>query len=741
MGRKSMKSALHRLLGVGWIALVTVCFWNGAALAQEKGSVTGVVRSNTGEAAPQAQVMLVELRLRTSTGTNGDFTLEGVPPGKYLLQVTSREYGSALVQVTVGPGAPSKVDVKLELAVHHEDVVVSSSPYARSSADVAQPVTALAGQELQAAAQQTLGETLAEQPGVSSTSYSPGASRPVVRGLGGDRIRILSDGIGVGDASNVSEDHAVSVSPLSAERIEIVRGAATLLYGSNAVGGVVNILDNRIPDHVPEHAIEGSVEAKYGSAADDRAEALSIDGGQAQLAWHADALNEKTGDVSTPIGTLVNSENEVKSGATGVSWASKKGFLGVSYARFDTTYGIPTDERVSIDMNQNRYDLGGELLIPSGFLQSVRVRLGHTSYDHAEIESDGAVGTKFLNDSWEGRIELPHRQAGPFKGAFGVQASTRDFQAIGVEGFVPPTTTDNQALFVFENIGKGKVTYEAGARYESQKNTAKPNELFLDPGPDRSFGGLSGSAAIVLHPAEDAALSLTLSRATRMPTPEELYANGPHAATFQFVIGDPALDKETSDGIDLSFRKRSGRVSGEIDLFANRYNGFIFLSPTGEVDEEGVPIFQYIQSDSRFRGGELHVDVELLHRDPHHLVLELGADMVRAELTGSGEPLPRIPPRRESIGIRYQGARLFGSIEARVVEKQDRVADFETPTDGYTWVNATVGYRLVSKRLIHDFILRGSNLTDELARNHVSPLKDEVPLAGRDVNASCRLTF
>lgn len=715
--------------------------WSAAVRAKEPGSIQGTVKSNTGEAAPRTEMTLVELRLRVTADASGAFVFDGVPAGSYLLQAASSEFGSALVPVTVSPGAESKIDVRLELTVHKEDVVVSSSPYARSSSETAQPVAVLDGTDLQAATQSTLGETLSAEPGVASTSYSPGASRPVVRGLGGDRIRILDDGVGVGDASNVSEDHAVTVNPIAADRIEIVRGAATLLYGSNAVGGVVNVLDGRIPDHVPDHAIEGRVEARYGSAADDRAGAASLDGGQGQFAWHADGQYEKAGDVSTPLGTLANSANEVKSGAGGISWASPKGFLGVSYARFDTTYEIPTDEMVSIDMHQNRYDLAGELTIPSGFLSAARLRVGHTDYDHAEIESDGAIGTKFLNDSWEARLELPHRKVGPFKGAFGIQASTRDFEAIGEEGFVPPTSTDNDALFFFEQIGSGKVSYEAGARYEWQRNDASPNELFANPGPDRRFGGLSASGAVLFKPVEDVSIALTLSRATRMPTPEELYANGPHAATFQFVIGDTGLDEETSDGIDLSFRKRSGRISGEIDFFANDYNGFIYLSPTGEVDDEGTPIFQYVQSDSQFRGAEAHMDIELVHRDPHHLELELGGDVVRAELSDTGQPLPRIPPVRAFVGVRYQGAHLFGFVEARRTEQQDRVAQFETPTDGYTWLNATVGYRIVSGRIVHDLILRGTNLTDELSRNHVSPLKDEVPLPGRDVSASYRLTF
>jgi iron complex outermembrane receptor protein len=725
------------LVSIGILATLPVA-------AAEAGPLTGTVKTNTGQPAPGAEVTIVELRRSSQTDSEGTFTFGDVPPGRYILEATSPRYGSALVQVVVQSGSPTAIEIRLELSVHHEDVVVSAGAYARSSAETAQPVDVIDGTELQSVVQPTLGETLSKQPGITSTSYSPGTSRPVVRGIGGDRIRILQDGVGVGDASNVSEDHAVTTNPLSAERIEIVRGAATLLYGSNAVGGVVNVLDNRIPDHVPDHPVEGSVEVRYGSAADDRAGAVSLDGGHGHFTWHLDGFDQGTGDVSTPVGDLANSDSDSSAGSAGVSWVSNQAFLGVSYSRFDTTYGIPTDEMISIDMGQNRYDLAGEYRPTSGFLQAIRYRIGSTDYQHAEIESDGAIGTQFFNDSWEGRVEFPHRQAGPFKGAFGVQLSSRDFEAVGEEGFVPPTTTDNRAAFVFEEIGSGKVTFEAGARYESQDNTASSTELFPDPGPDRSFGGLSGSGAFVWKPKESAWVSLTLSRTTRMPTAEELYANGPHAATFQFQVGDPTLGEEKSLGLDLSLRKRGGVVSGELNLFANRYDGFIFLGPTGafvDVDGELFPEFRFAQVDSEFRGGEIHVDVELLHRDPHHLQLELGADSVRAEVTNTNDPLPRIPPRRESAGIRYQGPHFWGLLEVRRTERQDRNADFETPTDGYTWFNAILGYRIVAGRTVHDIVLRGNNLSDELARNHVSPLKDFVPLPGRDVNASYRLTF
>ncbi|HUD72383.1 MAG TPA: TonB-dependent receptor [Dongiaceae bacterium] len=709
------------------------------ASADDAGSISGTVVSNTGAPVSKAKVSLAALLKQTETDAQGAFHLEGLPPGRYLIEVISARFGSAVVEAPVTAAQVTDLKISLELAVHHEDVIVSASPYGREASSIARPVTVLDGTDLQSQDQPTLGETLARQPGVASTYYSPGVSRPVIRGLGGDRVRMLEDGIGVGDASNVSEDHAVATDVLGTERIEIIRGASTLLYGGNAVGGVVNVIDGRIPDLAADKPIGGAFETHYGTNAGEGDGALALEGGVRQMAWRLSGLKRNSDDFTTPEGTLENSDLETTQSTAGASWVGGKGFIGASYGRFDTNYGIPTDEQVRIDMNQNRWDMQGAWTAPLGFLRGVRVRLGKVDYQHSELESDGAIGTTFLNDSWEGRVEMTHRQAGAFRGSFGFQTSNRDFQAIGDEGFVPPTVTRNRALFAVEQIGTGAVTFEAGARYDNQDNEVADPLL-----PARSFNGTSLAGSVIWKMPKDYILALEVARSVRLPTAEELYANGPHLATFQFQVGDPNLDVETGLGYDLSFRRTKGRVSGEASLFTTDFNGYISLTPTGnliDVNGELVPEYVYVQSDANFRGGEAHLDIELLHRDPHHVTLELGADTVRADDTESDEPLPFITPVRYSLGVSYHGPRFWGLVEGRRTNQQDRVAPNETPTDGYTWLNATLGCRLFSGAMVHDLILRGLNLTDELGRDHLSPLKDLVPLPGRDLTLSYRLTF
>lgn len=738
------------------------------------GSIAGRVTTPEGAAIADAQVRLVELRRQAAVSEDGSFRFDNVPAGTYLLEATSSRAGAAVERVDVTAGGTAEVTLALDLTVHREEIVVTASPELRSTYEIAQPTSVLSGEDLQRQIQPTLGETLSREPGVTSTFFGQGASRPVIRGLGGDRIRVLESGVGVGDASTTSPDHAVSVEPSSAERIEVLRGPATLLYGSSAVGGVVNVIDDRIPESLPGSRIGGTVELRGGSVADERGGTASLTGAFGRLAWHAGYVRRETDDYEIPgfaesealreeeegedeeheqaFGVLPNSATETDSGSLGLSWIGEGGFLGVAVQDFDTLYGIPgghhhheeegegeeeeeEEAAVRVDMNQRRYDLRGGISRPFGIFRGANLRFGSTDYEHRELEG-AETGTVFRNDSWEGRLEFLQRQRGSLSGSFGLQALSRDFEAIGEEAFVPPSKTDSWAAFTFQEITRSDWRFQFGARFESQDVSAETEGVN-----DRSFDGLSGSFGVVrLFGDEDYSLGLSVARSTKLPNAEELFSNGPHIATNAFEIGDPSLSKETSLGADLTLRKVTGRLTGEVTLFANRFDDYIFEQATDE-EEDGLPVFRYVQRDAEFRGAELTGVYQLYHGEPDHVDVELGADFVRAELRDTGEPLPRIPPRRYRLGFHYRGEKLSGIVEGVRVEEQDRVAEFERPTEGYTLLNASVGYRFFTANVIYDLLLRGTNLTDEEARNHVSFLKDLVPMPGRDVSLSLRVTF
>jgi iron complex outermembrane receptor protein len=701
----------------------------------EPGTLTGTVKRTNGDPLANAQVRLVELNRRTFAGADGSFRFEGVPAGSYLVEATDPRLGAAVERIAVPSNGTADVDLTLDLTVHRDEIVVTASPDPRSQDELAVATAVIAGDELQRRSEATLGETLNKEPGISSTFFGPGASRPVIRGLGGDRIRILESGLGTGDASTTSPDHAVSNDPISAERIEIVRGPATLLYGSSAVGGVVNVIDGRIPDFVPEERVSGNLDLRGGSNADERLGNISLTGGAGKMAFHLEGFQRQTDDYESGAGRVVNSALDSKGGSAGLSYVGASGFLGASASRFDTIYGNPAEEEVTIDMKQRRADLQGQLNGSFGFLKGLKVRAGKSDYEHVELEGS-EVGTRFTNESTEARIEALQRQVGPLTGSFGLQLGRRDFAAIGEEAFVPQTRTDSWALFTFQEIQRGDLRYQLGARYERQQADADVTE-----GIDRrDLNAASGSVGLVWSPGELFALSLSAARSTKLPNAEELFSNGPHIATQAFEIGDPTLDEEISQSVELSLRKRNGRLTGQINFFANRFDGFIYEQPTDEVIDD-LQVIRFVQRDADFRGAEISGVFELLHAEPSHLDAEFGADYVRAELRDTGEPLPRIPPYKLRLGLHYQGEKLQGLVEGQRVARQDRISRFETETAGYTLLNASLGYRFFVGERVLDLLLRGNNLTDELAFNHVSFLKTVAPLPGRDFSLGLKLAF
>lgn len=742
-------------------AAIALIFTASVSLAQSPATatITGRVTAAHGEAVTDATVTLVELRRSVKVNADGSYRFENIPAGHYHVLADSKRFGQTVGEADVDAGATREVVIVLDPAVHSEAIVVTASTDQRAASEVYQPIEVVTEQEIAERLQPTLGETLNAEPGVNSTYFGPGSSRPIIRGLGSDRIRILQDGVGSGDASSVSPDHAVSVEPAAAEQIEVVRGPATLLYGSNAVGGVVNVLDERVPSRRATAPLNGTVDLRGNTVADERNATLTLFGGREALAWHADFTIRDTNNYEIPgpadpfddpehfDGELANSSLEARNAGLGGSWISDRGFIGIGFTTFNTNYGVPghahhgeeegeeeeeEEEGVRVDLESRRIDVKGELT-NLGFFRAVRLRIGATDYEHRELEGD-VVGTRFTNDALEGRLEATHQAIGALDGSFGVQWTNNEFAAAGEEAYVPPNDTDSRAIFAFEEFTAGRFDLQFGARYENHDITVDAEDL-----PNRSFDGLSASIGTIFRLRDGFALAASLARAVRIPTASELYANGPHAATSQFEIGDPNLDTETSVGVDLSLRKTAGRFRGELNVFQNRFDGYIYETPTGEEEDE-LPVFQFVQADARFRGVEIDTHTELFHIGERHLELEVGADAVRATLTGGGN-LPRIPPMRLSAGLRYQGGPITASAEVRRHFEQDDVADYETTTGGYTLVNAMVGYRFILRETVHDLMLRGQNLTDELARVHTSPLKDRAPLPGRDFSLSYRVTF
>jgi iron complex outermembrane receptor protein len=620
----------------------------------------------------------------------------------------------------------------------------------------------------------TLGETLANEAGVSSSFFGQGSSRPIIRGLAGDRVRMLEGGLGTGDASDVSVDHAVSTDPLQAERIEVLRGPSTLLYGSSAIGGAVNIIDERIPTTRASEPFSGTLDLRGGSVSNERVGSLSLNGGSEDWAWHANVMARDTDNYEipgfarrgeehhegddheeeeNPFGLLPNSDLESRGGRFGVTrFFGKSGFLGVAVSGFETEYGIPAghaheeehqehgdeqhgeeegDENVRIDMDQQRVDLRGLINREFGIFRAVRVRVAANDYEHVELEG-GERGTLFFNDYAEGRVELVQEERNGLTGTIGIQYADRDLESIGAESFIPPSQSERWALFAVEELERGDLTWQLGARFETQDSRATGQG-------STSHDGLSGSLGLVYELTDTWSLAGSLSRSVKLPAPEELFANGPHLATLSFEIGDPQLTEEKGLGVDVSLRKTQGRVTGELTLFRQDFDDFVYQAFTGE-EQDDLPVVVFRQANAEFLGAELTARVELIDLNGHHLHLRLVADTVEAELDAGGN-LPRIPPASFGGGLHYHSERWNAMAEVRVIDDQTDVAVNETPTDGYTFVNASVGHRFIFGGRIVDLLLRGRNLTDEEGRVHTSFLKDQIVLPGRDVSLSARFWF
>ncbi|HEX7260647.1 MAG TPA: TonB-dependent receptor, partial [Luteolibacter sp.] len=456
--------------------------------------------------------------------------------------------------------------------------------------ELVQPATVLKDKALTLALAPTLGETLARQPGVSSTSFAPGASRPIIRGLGEDRLRVLQNGTSVLDVSNVSPDHAVAADPLAIRSVEVVRGPATLLYGPNTVGGVVNIIDDRIPQERITGA-DGSFDTRYGSADNLRSLSGAVNFGAGPLVFHLDAFTRETDDLEIPGYTrskrlreidpqpdeardrVPNSFSESDGGAAGVSYIWDKGFIGLSYSGMDSFYGAVAEEDVTIDLNQRRWDLRGAFREPADWIKEVNFKLGHSDYEHTEFEGR-EVGTRFMIDGFNGRTELLHEAVNGFQGAVGYEIQYSDFSALGDEAFLPPVENRVNSLFVFEEREFDKFTLQLGGRYDYQTNETTSSSGF-GPGLERDFNAFSTSAGVVYNPSEDYAVALNLGYSQRPPTYVELFANGPHVATGAIEIGDADLGTEDSLSLDFSLRKKTGRVTGSISGFYYRFNDFV----------------------------------------------------------------------------------------------------------------------------------------------------------------------
>lgn len=787
--------------------------------AQDLGRIEGTVYVTDGTTAvTDATVTLVGLNYSQRVNESGQFAFEEVPAGSVLLRAESLIWGRNSTTVTVVAGETSEVNIEVLLHVRLEEMVVSAGPTTLPRSQLVNPVNVLTRDDLLEAGGLSLGESLKNQAGLASTYFGPGASRPIIGGVGASRVKILRHGLDVGDVSDQSEDHAVGVDAFDAERIEIIRGPAALLYGSNITGGVVNVLDGHIPSEKPVNRIEGMVMGRGGLGASERGGGGSLTGALGNFVWRARGLLRETGDVSTPlfnpesghdeheeghdeheeehgeheeghdeheegepqlVDHIENSGTSLSRGSLGVSWLGNRGYIGAAVSFHNTDYGVPgghmhghgehedeehldeeehdeheedeheedehghgEEEEVSIalDLNSVTYDVEGAYFFEDAAVKEIRFRFGVTDYTHSELEQAESgpdmVGIVYENNQWEGRLEVDHSLHRKTQGVAGIQVKRRDLalNAVGDHSILPTTLTTDVGIFAMERINLGALRLEMSGRMQWLSHDAVDRT-------DRSFSSLSLGAGLNYEVSEQWNLSLSLARAAKNPSTAELYFNGVHAAIRSVERGNENLEVEVTNNATVSSYVHAGRFNLTLTGYINQSDNFIYFAPTGLIEEE-LPVLQTSQSEARITGMEIAADVDLFRREGSNLILGLTGDYVNGRLTLEGGNLPRIPPLRLGGSLQYSLNNFSTSLSMERIAKQDQVfAITEDETDGYTMVDAKVGYRLVVGSTVQSISLQGLNLTNKLARSHTSLLKEIVPLPGRDIRLTYTLHF
>ncbi len=693
--------------------------------------------------------------------------------------------GSAIVALPAIPAMAQEQQTPADEyhTARPSDIVVTAI-IPRRQGDILSGTSVITGEELTRSLRPTIGETLARQPGVSATSFGPNASRPVLRGFQGERVRILTDGIGSFDVSNTSVDHAVAINPLTAERIEVLRGPSALLYGSSAIGGVVNVIDSRIPRRVPDEAIHVDAIGTYGSAANERSGALELEAPLGNnFVAHFDGTYNKTGNLDTggyilaPAqraeaaasgdadiaelanlrATLPNSAGRNWEVAGGLAYIDAGGSLGFSLSRLDNLYGVPVRyalepgeeaEQVRLHIKQTRGDMRAEIAANGSVIDAIRLRAGFADYQHQELEDTGAIGTTFYNQSIESRLEFVQAKRGGWDGAFGGQLFVRDFSVVGEEKFLPKNETQQFGLFTLQSLDLGSLRVEGGARYERSILKAVADEDLGNEATRRTFNALSGSLGASYELMPGWRLGLNLARTERAPSAEELFARGNHAGTQAFELGNPAFVKEKSWGLEGTLRGGGNGYSVAVSAYHNWFDNFIYESVASDAVCQAVnggadlafPCFQFSQAKARYYGFEIEGKAKLAQVGSYAINADASADYVHASITGTG-PAPRIPPLRLLGGLEAASDKVTARAEIEHSFKQDRVTDFETGTSGFTLVNASLAFKPIPGNDQTTLLFSANNIFDVVARRHASFLKDFAPLAGRDFRVTARVGF
>lgn len=718
----------------------------GQGAAQDSAVIEGVVvEAETGRPLQGALVRVLGAGREDLTHEGGEFHLLNLPAGRHTIVVERLGYRREVREVAVR--ARETVHVRIELAqsaIGLPGIIVTGTSRPSLGDRSVRPANVVSAQELTRKLDVTLASTLAHEPGLAVTSVGPATARPVIRGLGGDRVLVLEDGGRVGDLSSTSGDHAVAVEPLTAQRIEVVRGPSALLYGSNAIGGVINVIREEVPSTAPERPT-GVVSVQGQSVNRGWAAGAMAHGAMGEYALRGEASHRDASDLRTPAGVLDNTGLRSTTLGAGASRVAGWGHAGVAYRFYDNVYGIPGGfvgshpEGVEIEMRRHSIQGEAHLRRPAGPFDGFDVRGRYTHYHHTELEAPGIVGTEFGLLTASGEVLGRHGEFGALhNGAIGVRVQWRDYAAGGSTA-TPPAREWSASGFVLEEVEAGRLTLQGGLRYDWHRVEPLDTMVELDIGDvrTRSFGSVSGSLGALVTVSPVVSIGASVARAYRTPDFAELFSQGPHLAAYSFEVGNPDLAAETGLGLDIFARLSAARFRAEIAAFRNRLDNYIHYRPTGATSPTGLPIYQAAGADAVLTGAEATATVEPVRR----IAVSGTVSYVRGTLLGEDRPLPAMPPLRGHVTVRYERPGWFIGTTVQRTAAQERVGEFETATPGYTLLDVDAGYRWQAFGRVQSVTLKLDNLLDEAVHDHLSRVKDLMPGPGRGASLIYRVVF
>jgi iron complex outermembrane receptor protein len=740
------------------------------AQTPEGAIVTGIViEAGNKQPIAGAHIQLRDAHREAITGSDGRFRFAHIPAGRYALHVQRLAYQAAARDIELRGADTIRLVIEMNVvAIDVDQLVVTGTLGASTRHDLPKPVSVVSGAELDRRSDLTVAATIAHEAGVAISGIGPATARPVLRGLGGDRVLILEDGRRPGDLSSTSADHAVAIEPLGARRIEVVRGPLSLLYGSSALGGVVNVIRDEIPVSLPDH-VHGALVTQAASVNEAVSGAGHAVVAVGPLAVRGEFSGRVSGDVRTPLGKLPNTGTETWNLGGGAALIGERGVAGAAYRYYRNDYGIPGGfvggHAAGVDIEMRRHTVSGraELHTPEdAFLSTPELNLGYTDYFHAERSSSGSVSTTFAQQLFSGEALVRHRELGRIsEGAFGIRFQYRDI-ATGGSLHTPDTYDVSFASFLVEEMASAPWRIQAGARWDVARYKPREQTTIFVGGREievrpRNFGSFSGSLAVLYDAASDVRLGLSVGRAYRTPDFNELYSDGPHLAANSYDVGDPELRSENGLGADFFIRLSREQVRAEAGVFTNLIDNFIFPSSRGRIDtgpQEGRPRLQFTNEDVRFVGAE--AELEWTVRE--HWIVELTASHVAARFTASRPDIPvlmdndtvfiaasayppLIPPLNARLAVRYEEPRAFLGGELHAAAEQERLGDFEARTAGYTVASVFAGIRISHGGGLHAVTLHVDNLLDTSYREHLSRIKDIMPAPGRNFSLLYRWSF